>query len=71
MAAEGHGSALTAGDYIIHHLSHLQNGKQTAVADFSIVNLDSLFFSTVLGVLACWLLWLAARKVTSGVPGRW
>jgi len=23
-----------------------------------------------LGVLACWVLWLAARKATSGVPGR-
>ena len=23
-----------------------------------------------MGVLGCWLLWLAARKATSGVPGR-
>jgi F-type H+-transporting ATPase subunit a len=29
-----------------------------------------LFFSVVLGVLGCWLLWSAARKATSGVPGR-
>ncbi len=70
MAAEGHASALTAGDYIIHHLHHLQNGKQSAVVDFSILNFDSLFFSITLGFVTCWLLWLAARKATSGVPGR-
>jgi F-type H+-transporting ATPase subunit a len=70
MAAEGHGAAPTAGEYIIHHLQHLQNQKQSAVADFSVINLDSLFFSVVLGVLTCWLLWRAASKATAGVPGR-
>jgi F-type H+-transporting ATPase subunit a len=71
MAAQGHeGHAPTAGEYIVHHLQHLQNHKQTAVVDFSVVNLDSAFFSIVIGVLGCWLLWLAARKATSGVPGR-
>ena len=29
-----------------------------------------MFFSIVMGVVGCWLLWLAARKATSGVPGR-
>jgi F-type H+-transporting ATPase subunit a len=70
MAAEGTAHAPTAGEYIVHHLQHLQTGKQTAVVDFSIINLDSVFFSVTLGVLGCWLLWLAARKATSGVPGR-
>ena len=70
MAAEGTAHAPTAGEYIVHHLQHLQTGKQTAVVDFSIINLDSLFFSVTLGVLGCWLLWLTARKATSGVPGR-
>jgi hypothetical protein len=60
----------TAGEYIVHHLTHLQNKTPKGVADFSVFNLDSLFFSIVLGVLGCWLLWLAARKATSGVPGR-
>jgi F-type H+-transporting ATPase subunit a len=69
-AAEGTESALSAGDYIIHHLHHLQNGKQAGVVDFSVINLDSLFFSITLGALGCWLLWRAARKATSGVPGR-
>ena len=68
MAAEG--AAPTAGEYIVHHLQHLQTGKQKAVVDFSVVNIDSVFFSVTLGILGCWLLWLAARKATSGKPGR-
>jgi F-type H+-transporting ATPase subunit a len=70
MAAEGTAHAPTAGEYIIHHLQHLQSGKQTGVVDFSVINLDSFFFTVVIGVLGCWLLWLAARKATSGAPGR-
>ncbi|HYN62797.1 MAG TPA: F0F1 ATP synthase subunit A [Rubrivivax sp.] len=71
MAAQGQEShAPTAGEYIIHHLQHLQTGKQTGVVDFSVFNVDSVFYSIALGVTCCWLLWLAARKATSGVPGR-
>jgi F-type H+-transporting ATPase subunit a len=71
MAAEGHETAApTAGEYIIHHLQHLQNGKQTGIADFSVINLDSVFFSVLLGVLGCFFLWRAAKSATSGVPGR-
>jgi F-type H+-transporting ATPase subunit a len=68
MAAEGH--APTAGEYIVHHLHHLQNKKQTAVVDFSVFNLDSIFWAITIGVIASWLLWRAARTATSGVPGR-
>jgi len=64
------GTGPTAGEYIIHHLTHLQTQAPKSVADFSVFNLDSLFFSITLGILGCWLLWLAARKATSGVPGR-
>jgi F-type H+-transporting ATPase subunit a len=71
MAAPGQEAhAPTAGEYIVHHLQHLQNHKQTSVVDFSVVNMDSLFFSITLGILTCFVLWLAARKATSGVPGR-
>jgi F-type H+-transporting ATPase subunit a len=66
----GASAAPTAGEYIVHHLGHLQNKKQTAVVDFSVVNYDSVFWAVALGVLGCWLLWLGARKATSGVPGR-
>ena len=68
MAAEG--QELSAGEYIVHHLHHLQTREQHSVVDFSVVNLDSVFFSVTIGIIGCWLLWLAARKVTSGVPGR-
>jgi F-type H+-transporting ATPase subunit a len=71
MAAEGHETAApSAGEYIIHHLQHLQNGTQKGIADFSVVNLDSLFFSILLGVVGCFFLWRAAKSATSGVPGR-
>ena len=67
-AAQGQGP--TAGEYIVHHLQHLQNQKQTAVVDFSVFNIDSIFYATLLGVVGCWLLWRAASKATAGVPGR-
>jgi F-type H+-transporting ATPase subunit a len=68
MAAQGQGP--TAGEYIVHHLQHLQNQKQSAVVDFSVFNLDSIFYSVLLGVLGCFLLWRAASRATAGVPGR-
>lgn len=67
MAAE-HGP--TAGEYIVHHLTHLQNKPMKSVIDFSVYNLDSIFWSVLLGVLGTWLLWRAARSATAGVPGR-
>ena len=74
MAAEGH--APNAGEYITHHLQHFQknfsfeNVKQTSIVDFSLFNFDSLLYSVVLGLLACFGLWRASRRATSGVPGR-
>ena len=43
---------------------------QKSVVDFGVFNVDSLIWSVFCGVLGCWLLWLGARKATSGVPGR-
>lgn len=60
----------TAGEYIGHHLTHLQTGKQTGVVDFSVLNLDSIFWSVLLGVLGLFFMWRIARRVTAGVPGR-
>ena len=74
MSAEGH--APSAGEYITHHLQHFQknfafeNVKQVSIVDFSLFNLDSVIYSVVLGFLGCFILWRAARKATSGVPGR-
>jgi F-type H+-transporting ATPase subunit a len=68
MAASG--QAPTATEYIVHHLTHLSTGKQKSIIDFSVFNVDTIVFSILVlsGVLL--LLWLAARKVTAGVPGR-
>jgi F-type H+-transporting ATPase subunit a len=68
MAAEAH--APTAGEYIIHHLTHAGTGKPKGLVDFSVVNYDSVFFTILIGMLGCFLLWKAARSATSGVPGR-
>ncbi len=64
--------APTASEYIVHHLGHLNSsGKpQANIVDFSVINYDSVFISILLGVIVCFLMWLAARAVTSGVPGR-
>ncbi|MBN8441044.1 MAG: F0F1 ATP synthase subunit A [Thauera sp.] len=70
MATEGH--APTASEYVVHHLTHLNNTghAQTSIVDFSVINLDSMFYSITIGLLTVFLLWAAARKATSGVPGR-
>ena len=68
MAADA--NAPTASEYIVHHLQHLQNIKQKSIVDFSVVNIDSIVVSTTLGLLAIFVMWLAARKASAGVPGR-
>ena len=62
--------ALTAGEYIGHHLTHLRTGQQSGVIDFSVFNMDSIFWSVLLGVVGMFVLWRVARSMTSGVPGR-
>ena len=68
MAASG--QAPTSGEYIVHHLTHLQNKTQTEVVDFSVINMDSVFWSITLGIIACSFMYFAARRATSGAPGR-
>jgi F-type H+-transporting ATPase subunit a len=68
MAVEGH--AVTPGSYITHHLTHFQNYKPKGIADFGVINFDSIVWSGLLGLLAVLVFWWAARRATSGVPGR-
>jgi F-type H+-transporting ATPase subunit a len=70
--AEHAAQAPTSGEYIIHHLAHNNSlgHKQSSLLDFSVVNYDTLFISLALGLFTVFILWLAARKATSGVPGR-
>ena len=70
-AAEGAAHAgPTAGEYIVHHLTHWRNKELVGPFDLSVVNFDSMLFSILVGVIGCFLLWKAASKATSGVPGR-
>jgi len=64
--------APTSGEYIVHHLTHMNSTghKQAAVIDWSVWNLDTLFFSIILGVVTLFFLIRAASKATPGVPGR-
>lgn len=58
------------GDYINHHLHNLT----TEIGEgggFWTLNVDTLAMSVFLGVFLMFLFWLATRKPTSGVPGKW
>ncbi|MEN9901979.1 MAG: synthase subunit a [Pseudomonadota bacterium] len=65
-------SGPTQGEYIVHHLTHLNSTgeAQKSIVDFSVLNLDSFLFSTALGILAVVLLAFVAQRATAGVPGR-
>jgi F-type H+-transporting ATPase subunit a len=62
--------APTASEYIVHHLGHLSTAHQTKIIDFSIINMDTVFWSVLMGVVGSLIMYIAARKATSGVPGR-
>lgn len=66
--------ALTVEGYILHHLHHLTFNLKTwsfdDSSDFFSVHLDTLFFSILLGLLYLFIFRMAARKATSGVPGK-
>jgi F-type H+-transporting ATPase subunit a len=59
-------------EYIQHHLVHLNNtgAKQSVIANFDIVNYDSLFWAILTGLVVVFFLWRAAKLASSGVPGR-
>jgi len=76
MADEAHG-AQTATEYIEHHLTNLQvcrvDGQwvwNDCAGNFWTVNVDSMFFAVVLGVVMTWLFGSVAKRATSGVPGK-
>jgi len=40
--------APTATEYIVHHLTHLSTAKQKVIVDFSVFNVDTIFFSVLM-----------------------
>ena len=73
MASEGgHDSS----SYILHHLTNLKLDLHTMsinpeATGFWVLHLDSVIFSLVLAAIFIAMFRLAARKATSGVPGKW
>ncbi|QLZ70798.1 F0F1 ATP synthase subunit A [Legionella sp. PC1000] len=60
-------------NYIKHHLTYLTfNVKDMKFGSggFWTLNLDTLFFSIVLGIFVCGLMYFGSRKVTTGIPGK-
>lgn len=55
-------------EYILHHLTFLQNKDPKGILDFSVIHWDSVFFSVLLAVLFAGSFYLAARKANAGVP---
>lgn len=55
---------LTSAEYIRHHLTNLAWGE-----GFFTIHLDTLFVSWVLGLFFVGTFYMAARRVTTGVPG--
>jgi F-type H+-transporting ATPase subunit a len=73
MASEG---THDTSSYILHHLTNLKLDLHTMRIDpeatgFWVLHLDSMVFSVVLAAVFVVMFRLAARKATSGVPGKW
>jgi F-type H+-transporting ATPase subunit a len=77
MAGEsGHGAS-TSGDYIAHHLQNLQvcsvDGEWVwnhCAGNPMAINVDSMFFSVLLGLIFAWIFGRAANKASSDKPGK-
>ncbi|WP_369940506.1 F0F1 ATP synthase subunit A [Xanthomonas medicagonis] len=63
------GEALTPTSYIQHHLKNLT--FQVQEGGFWQLHVDTLVMSLLSGLLMVFGFWLATRKATAGVPGKW
>lgn len=73
MASEHAGAAPSSTEYVVHHLTNLKLDLATMTLDpeatgFWVLNLDSMVFSVLLGVLFIWIFRSVAKAATSGVP---
>ena len=76
MAAEGGHGPQSSGDYITHHLQNLQVCKNEAgdwvwnecAGNMWAINVDSMFWSLVLGLTFTFLFWRVARKSSTEKP---
>ncbi len=77
MASEGEHGAQTSGEYIAHHLQNLQVCKADGewvwnhcAGNSMALNVDSMFFSVLLGVVFIWIFGRAAKRASSEKPGK-
>jgi F-type H+-transporting ATPase subunit a len=70
MASEAGGEHGGMAEYITHHLHHLATKHQHGLFDIGVLHLDTIFFGVLSGLVVLIPLFIAARKATSGVPGR-
>jgi len=66
MAAD---AELTPTSYIQHHLQNLT--ASTGEGGFWTLHVDTLITALLMGGLMVFMFWLATRKATAGVPGKW
>jgi F-type H+-transporting ATPase subunit a len=77
------GDAVTASEYIKHHLTNLTFGQlpdgtwglahsaeEAKAMGFWAIHVDTMFWSITVGLLFIWLFRKVAKAATSGVPGR-
>ncbi|HEY7672357.1 MAG TPA: F0F1 ATP synthase subunit A, partial [Gammaproteobacteria bacterium] len=79
MEEEGH-AAETSGQYIEHHLTNLQvcrrdggwvwNHCESGLVDWTTINVDSMAFALLLGLVFIGLFRSVAKRATPGVPGK-
>src|SRR5512142_650962 len=78
----GHEGALTASGYIQHHLTNLtwgrfadghwgfaQNFEQAKEMGFMSINVDTMAWSVILGLVFLFVFRAAAKNATAGIPG--
>jgi F-type H+-transporting ATPase subunit a len=77
MASEGGHETPASGDYIAHHLQNLQvcraDGEWVwnhCAGNPLALNVDSMFFSVLLGLVFIWIFGRAAKKASAGTPGK-
>jgi F-type H+-transporting ATPase subunit a len=77
MASEGGHGPQSSGDYIQHHLQNLQVCKvddawawNQCTGNPMAINVDSMFWSVLLGVVFIWMFRSVAKKSSKGVPGK-
>ena len=64
------GEALTPTTYIQHHLKSL-TAQVGGEGPFWTINVDTFVTAVLMGLLIVFAFWLATRKATVGVPGKW